>query len=336
MSQSGDDKNLELRVGLVVLAAICVLVVFVLLIGDFHFAKQQRILVEFKFSGALAAGAPVKISGVPIGRVERIDFIGDEPQPEGGERLQTRLTVAIDESKMGALPQGTEFFVSTQGILGEQYLEAVPGDRFAPPIAAGARLRGIDPPRTDLLIARMNTVLDAFARLITDNKDMLSDFAKAATGLTRNIDGLLSEKRASVGGAIDDMAGLARAARRIGDKVDTALGSPEELRATVAGLQRTARVIETDLPEISGRAKTTLNTVNQALEQDRLKHIVTNLDTVSAHAVQLSDDTKVIVKRLRKGEGTVGALLSDEDIYDDLKELLRDLKQHPWKVIWRD
>jgi phospholipid/cholesterol/gamma-HCH transport system substrate-binding protein len=332
-----DEKNLEMRVGLVVLAALAVLVVFVLLIGDFHFAKQQRIFVEFKFSGAISAGAPVKISGVPIGRVDAIEFIGDQAHEQTQERLQTRLTVAIDNDKMSALPAGTEFFVSTQGILGEQYLEAVPGDRYGPPITPGITLRGIDPPRTDLLLARMNTVLDAFARLITDNKDLLSDFAKAATGLTRNIDTLLTEKRSSVGGAIDDFAGLAKSARRVGDKIDGALGTEAEMKAFVQSLQRTVKTLETDLPEISGRAKQTLTAVNEALEdKERLKRIVANLDAVSGNAVTLTDDAKVVVKKLRRGEGTVGALLTDEDIYDDLKELMRDLKQHPWKVIWRD
>jgi len=32
----------------------------------------------------------------------------------------------------------------------------------------------------------------------------------------------------------------------------------------------------------------------------------------------------------------VGQMLSDEEIYDDLKELLRDIKQHPWKLIWEE
>jgi len=121
---------------LVVLAAIAALVAFVLLIGDFHIAKQYKIFVEFRFSGTISTGAPVKISGIPIGRVERIDFVGLEA-PKDGERMQTRLTVAIDESKRGALPDGTEFFISTAGILGEQYLEAVPGDRVGTPIASG-------------------------------------------------------------------------------------------------------------------------------------------------------------------------------------------------------
>ena len=39
---------------------------------------------------------------------------------------------------------------------------------------------------------------------------------------------------------------------------------------------------------------------------------------------------------LKKGRGTVGALLVDQQIYDDLKELTRDLKRNPWKFFWKE
>ena len=38
----------------------------------------------------------------------------------------------------------------------------------------------------------------------------------------------------------------------------------------------------------------------------------------------------------RKGKGTAGALLVDQQIYDDLKELVRDLKRNPWKFFWKE
>lgn len=339
-----DEKALELRVGLVVLAAIAVLGGFVLLIGDFHFAKQYKIFVDFKFSGTISAGAPVKISGVQIGRVESIEFIGQKPQPTG-ERLQTRLTVLIDEKAKDAIPEGTEFFISTAGILGEQYLEAVPGDRVGAPIAAGSILRGVDTARTDLLIARMNSVLEAFSNLLSENRGLLQDLAKAATALTTNIDDLLKQKKGALNESIDNLAAMSKEAKGITEKLNHGIGSAEELRATVKNLQEIVTVVKQELPQITDKTKKTMTeaekaiaAVNTALDadKDRLKRTLANMETVSNNAVALTDDAKVLTKKLRRGEGSVGALLSDEDIYDDLKELLRDLKQHPWKVIWRD
>jgi phospholipid/cholesterol/gamma-HCH transport system substrate-binding protein len=338
------SKNVELRVGLVVLSALVVLIAFVLVIGDFHFAKQYRLYVDFKFSGTLAAGAPVRISGIQIGRVEKITFIGLEAPTDGGERLQTRLTVKIDERSRAALPQGTEFFISTAGLLGEQYLEAVPGDRVGAPIPDESVMRGIDPPRTDLLIARLNTVLETFSHLLTDNRGLLEDLAKAATGLTRSMDEVLREKRSTISEGVDNLVAISREAKGITEKINQGMGSAEELRTTVKNLSAIVATLKNEMPDLTAKTKRTMDeaekaiaAVNGALEdKDRLKRTFASVETLASNGVQITEDAKALTKKLRRGEGSVGALLGDEDIYDDLKELLRDVKQHPWKIIWRD
>jgi phospholipid/cholesterol/gamma-HCH transport system substrate-binding protein len=253
--------------------------------------------------------------------------------------------VLIDEKAKDAIPEGTEFFISTEGILGEQYLEAVPGDRAGSPIAPGSTLRGVDTARTDLLIARMNTVLGAFSSLLSENRGLLESLAKAATGLTQNIDDLLKQKKGAINESVDNLAAMSKEAKGITEKLNAGIGSAEELRTMVKQMGEIVAVVKTELPQISQNAKRTMSeaektlaAVNAALDadKDRLKRTLANVETVSTNAVALTEDAKVITKKMRRGEGSVGALLSDEDIYDDLKELLRDLKQHPWKVIWRD
>jgi phospholipid/cholesterol/gamma-HCH transport system substrate-binding protein len=44
----------------------------------------------------------------------------------------------------------------------------------------------------------------------------------------------------------------------------------------------------------------------------------------------------VIVSHIRKGNGSVGAFVMDEQLYDDIQELARDLKHNPWKFFWRE
>jgi phospholipid/cholesterol/gamma-HCH transport system substrate-binding protein len=43
-----------------------------------------------------------------------------------------------------------------------------------------------------------------------------------------------------------------------------------------------------------------------------------------------------LIAAVKAGKGTVGALVKDEAVYDDLQELLRDLKHNPWKLFWRE
>ena len=42
-----------------------------------------------------------------------------------------------------------------------------------------------------------------------------------------------------------------------------------------------------------------------------------------------------ILKRIESGEGTVGKLVADDSLYQDMKELMADLKRNPWKLLHR-
>ena len=47
----------------------------------------------------------------------------------------------------------------------------------------------------------------------------------------------------------------------------------------------------------------------------------------------LTSSVKVIVDRLKNGEGTVGKLLTEDKIYQDLEAFVEDIKNNPWKLL---
>ncbi len=51
---------------------------------------------------------------------------------------------------------------------------------------------------------------------------------------------------------------------------------------------------------------------------------------------EVSASLEVILDRLKKGEGTVGKFLTDETIYNDVKDLVADLKANPWKLLKKE
>ena len=57
---------------------------------------------------------------------------------------------------------------------------------------------------------------------------------------------------------------------------------------------------------------------------------------LAAELQTLATDVQSILGNVKKGKGTAGALLVDPQIYDDLKELVRDLKRNPWKFFWKE
>ncbi|NCQ62152.1 MAG: MCE family protein, partial [Myxococcales bacterium] len=58
--------------------------------------------------------------------------------------------------------------------------------------------------------------------------------------------------------------------------------------------------------------------------------------SIAERADSTLSDAQAISTHIREGHGTVGALLMDEEIYDDIQEMLRDLKHNPWKLFWRE
>ena len=48
---------------------------------------------------------------------------------------------------------------------------------------------------------------------------------------------------------------------------------------------------------------------------------------------QLVESTNIVMGRLKNGEGTIGKLLVEEKIYNDLEAFVADIKAHPWKLL---
>lgn len=64
------------------------------------------------------------------------------------------------------------------------------------------------------------------------------------------------------------------------------------------------------------------------------------MERVTENIARLSDSAYIIVERLKNGEGTVGKLLTEDAVYNELKstmtnfkEFSEDLKKHPWKLL---
>ena len=57
-----------------------------------------------------------------------------------------------------------------------------------------------------------------------------------------------------------------------------------------------------------------------------------SLEDMTCQFKELANSASVIMKRLEKGEGTVGKFLTDDSIYNNLEEFTADIKENPWKL----
>lgn len=337
------DRGTEFKVGLLILVGLVVFAGFIFLLGNFSFRSGYTLHVDYNFSGNIQPGAPVKVSGIKVGKVEEVEFMGGEVDPATGRRVQVRLEVWVEDRIRDAVRQDAEFFINTSGVLGEQYLEIVPGDDYErPALEEGAVVRGVDPPRTDLIIARLYVVLDSLSSVLTEERDFIRNLLQNGAGAVSELNRLLAENRAELGELIASSGELAGQAAVTLEKVNTGLGDPAIIGRTVRhadALLVTANAALADLNPPARALLTEALRVTRNLTEQRIERAIRVADgavTATGKAGVLIDNVDGLVGDLRRGKGTAGALLVREELYADLREMIRDLKRNPWKFFWKE
>jgi virulence factor Mce-like protein len=84
-------------------------------------AEGYKVTVPFGEASQLAVGADVRISGVSVGRVSRV---------EGGSEGQAEATIELD-SEFAPIPRDTQAILRQKTLLGETYVELTPGSEEA-------------------------------------------------------------------------------------------------------------------------------------------------------------------------------------------------------------
>ncbi len=113
-------EKTDFWVGLFVLLGAIALVFLALRAGNmssFSFAPTYQVKAHFDNLGGLKVRAPVKSSGVVVGRVASIDF--------DNQRYQAVAT--LDLEKQFEFPSDSSASILTSGLLGEQYIGITPG-----------------------------------------------------------------------------------------------------------------------------------------------------------------------------------------------------------------
>jgi phospholipid/cholesterol/gamma-HCH transport system substrate-binding protein len=256
--------------------------------------------------------------------------------------VYVRVEAWIENRARQSIRQDAEFFINTAGVLGEQYLEIVPGKNWDDaPIAPGSKVVGRNPPRTDLVLSRLYDVLDSLSEVLTEDKDTIKRLLSNSASAVGSVDQLLKDNREQLGKLIVSTSGLAEEATGTLEKVNAGL-EPAMIKKTVsdadAVLVSSKKAIDTVTPEAVALL-TDARRVTGVITEDRVERAIAVADKAAGavgKAAGLIDNVDGMVTDLRAGKGTAGALLAKDDVYVDVRELIRDLKRNPWKFFWKE
>lgn len=336
-------RALEFKVGLLIVVAAVILAGFVIVLGNFAFGAGYTLYVDFDFSGNLKPGAPVKVSGIKVGRVDEVRFLGGAVDQASGRRVQVRVEAWLEERVEESIRQDAEFYINTAGVLGEQYLEIVPGGDYEhPPIAPDSVLVGHSPPRTDLIASRLYEVLEGVASVLRDDRELIRDLLRNGASAVREVDTLLRENREPLRELIVSTGRLAGSASTTLDKLNQGLGDPRIIGKAVRDADALLVTANQSLTEITPPARVLIEDATRVtglLTDERMERALGAVDRAAEAATKaggLIDRGIALIDHVRAGKGTAGALLIRDEIYADLREMIRDLKRNPWKFFWKE
>jgi len=111
-------KNLEFKVGIFVITAVTIFMVFILSLGKNRmFGDRITFVVEFDFAEGLKEMSPVNISGHEVGIVKKVN-VSFQGKP---------VYVTLEVDRRMNIPRDSKVFINSLGLLGEKYVEIIPG-----------------------------------------------------------------------------------------------------------------------------------------------------------------------------------------------------------------
>ena len=335
-------RSIEVKVGMLILTAAGLLTAFILVMGGINFQPAYSIFVDFDNPGGLQTGAPVKIAGVKVGKIKEIAFRGGDMK--GGKREPlVRLKIDVERRYQSSVHTNSIFYVTTQGVLGEQYLAIDPGSPQKGVLPENSIVKGIDPPRLDLFLAKAYELLDTTMNGIRNNRELISDIATNTAGLLKGLNTTLTDNRERINRTMANLESLTTEANTLTVHARTQYVDNPKIARTIDNIDRLSSDIQKDSGPMLKDARESLANLNRASkvvggeeEQVKLKKTIEDVAQLAARANATAADAQAIVQHIKKGNGTVGALVMDEAIYDDVQEMVRDLKHNPWKFLWRE
>ena len=339
----------ELKAGLFVLISIILVAALIIVMGRERqiFAKQSKFYAFFKDVKGLSTGAPVRMGGIPVGRVDKVGFSDDAQDP------QVRVTILVNEDYLDRIRRDSIVMIDTQGLLGDRFVSLTSGVDPAR-VAPGSQLSSRE-------ISDLQQVMQR-AQSAVDNTSQITERINQA------LEGLSPEIFRNVASASQNIAEIFKAIKSEEGFVHRLIYSESEGKKLIESITATAKDLSDLAKEIRG-GKGVLHALvysdggERAVQRlfDASDSVASASDNLSALLLQAKDgkgllhdliytdiEPGVVAKRIEQvlvslattannlkttsdalvqGTGTLGALILDPKLYDNLVEVTDGAKR---------
>lgn len=161
-------KTNEVAVGVFVVIGF-ILLTFVLFFvsGAYLLKKGYKINVMYSFVSILDKGAPVRMAGVRVGEVNKVDLVFD------AAKQITRVKVKLFIEKGVEIRENYDFMIQGTHVLSEPHIEIKPKPGNFPILRKGATVEGVPLVAVEELIDRAHEVLSSLSTIMSKARDQV-------------------------------------------------------------------------------------------------------------------------------------------------------------------
>ena len=295
-------NTLETRLGMFVgLSLIAAFFILETVGGLEMFKRGYRVSALFNTVQELTVGAPVKMAGVPIGRVEDISF------------AENKVKVTMKLNPHAIVKTDSRATIKFTGLMGQNFVSIDFGSENAPRVENNAMLTATEQPDFSALVAKLDNVASGVENLTKsftgDRIDNLlgpmMDFFKQnqeplAASITnlKSITTQISQGKGTVGKLIYE---------------DTLYNSALTTVTNLQDATAEARLAIADARKVVDRVNAGEGTVGKLVKDDTLYRETTASMT----------NLKEILGKINQGQGTAGKFVNDDSFYKNAKLTLQ-------------
>lgn len=340
----------QLRVGIMAIVALSLLAVLIFLMtgADNPFEEKATLYTYMMDSAAMTEGSGVRLNGILIGKVRRIEITGD-----ADNRRAVRMTLQVDRDALRLIPEDSIIGFSAENVLGSKFLNIRRGSSQKT-VADGGTLQARDDKDFLEVVQSAMPLLDSLQSILRRVDGLIGHIESGRGNLGRLIKDEELYKR--INDTLADVREITAAVKQgkgtIGHLVYDE-GLYEDLRRTLARFDRLAEGLERGegtagkllkdpalYDELRGTSKelhTLVENLNKGegtagkLLRDEALHnrILATLDRVNS-----------TIDRINAGQGTLGQLMTNPALYENLtatsaqmSALMRDFRANPKKFL---
>ena len=243
--------------------------------GSFQAKDGYQVGAAFKTLRELKVGNEVRMAGVPIGVVS--DLRLSAGRAEAVLTIRKDVTIARDATAT----------IAMAGLIGANYVSLDLGTSEAGVLAPGEKIHTRDVPDFNQIMSDLGDLGGDIKTAVNKIGAAFGDNPDGTPGLINNLNGLVTENRASLASTITNLNEIT-AKIRSGD-------------GTLAKL------------------------INDPAAYDQLLAAVTEIKNAATDAKGFIGETQTIVTDIKSGRGTIGALIYDETTSSNLKIAVKNI-----------